>query len=173
MFHFSLSSINNQSKFNHNILAPLGVNLHTARSLSSREEVARDGGEMTPLVGDFYVLHGGDYIARVRVHHLYGDVDERFLAVGQHEVRAHLPIHFCVISLCHGRHGGVMYARVERIIGLARGHVEARGEEALVGDAHLQVLDGWQGFALFYQVVVGFHVGGDKAVCSRLPRRWR
>ena len=146
------------------VLAPLGVNLHTARRLSCRKEVARNGGEMPPLVGDFYVLHGGDNIARVRVHHLYGDVDKRFLAVGQHEVRAHLPVHFRVISLCHGRHGGVMYARVERIVGLARGHAEARGEEALVGDAYLQVLDGRQGFALAYQVVVGCHVCGDKAV---------
>ena len=64
------------------VLAPLGVNLHTARRLSCRKEVARNGGEMAPLVGDFYVLHGGDNIARVRVHHLYGDVDKRFLAVG-------------------------------------------------------------------------------------------
>ena len=119
---------------------------------------------MAPLVGYLDVLHGGHGLARIRVHHLYGDVDKRFLAVGQHEVRAHLPVHFRVISLCHGRHGGVMYARVERIVGLARGHAEARGEEALVGDAHLQVLDGWQGFALFYQVIVGFHVCGDKAV---------
>ena len=126
--------------------------------------MTRDGSKVAPLVGDFYVLHGGDCLARVRVNHLYGDVDERFLAVGQHEVRAHLAVHFCVISLGHGRHGGVVYARVKRIVGLARGHVEACGEEALVGDAHLQVLDGRQGFALFYQVVIRFHVGGDKAV---------
>ena len=126
--------------------------------------MARNGGEMAPLVGYLNVLHGGDCLARVRVNHLYGDVDKRFLAVGQHEVRAHLSVHFCVIPLGHGRHGGVMYARVERIVGLARGHVEARGEEALVGDAHLQVFDRRQGFALVHQVVVGFHVGGDKAV---------
>ena len=151
-------------KFNHNIITPLGVNLHTARRLACRKEVARNSSEIAPLVGYLDVLHGGDYIARVRVHHLYGDVDERFLAVGQHEVRAHLSVHFCVISLGHGRHGGVMYARVERIVRLARGHVEARGEEALVGDAHLQVLDGREIFALTYQVVVSFHVSGDKAV---------
>ena len=70
------------------IITPFDVNLHTARSHSSRKEVTRNGGEMAPLVGDFYMLHGGDYIARVRVHHLYGDGNKRFLAVGQHKVRA-------------------------------------------------------------------------------------
>ena len=57
-----------------------------------------------------------------------------------------------------------MYARVERIVRLARGHVEARGEEALVGDAHLQILDVGQGFALFYQVIIRFHVGSNQTV---------
>ena len=119
---------------------------------------------MAPLVGDFNVLHGGDCLARVRVHHLYGDVDERFLAVGQHKVRAHLAVHFCVISLRYGRHGGVVYARVECIVRLACSYIKSRREEALVGDAHLQVLDGRKVFTVFYQVEITFHIIGYEAV---------
>ena len=147
-----------------NVISPLGVDLHTARHLARREEVSRDGGEVSPPVGHIDVLHGGHRLARVGVHHLYGDGGEGFLAVGQHEVRTHLAVLLSVIVLGHGRLGGVVYARVERVVGPARSHVESRREEALVGDAHLQVSDVRQVLALLDQVAVGFHIGGDQAV---------
>ena len=111
--------------------------MHAARGLARREEVPGDGGEVPPTVGYLDVLHSGDRLARGDVHQLEGDGDKRLLVARQHEVRAHQAVRRSVVSLGHGRHGGIVYARIERIVGLARGYVEAGGEEALVGDARL------------------------------------
>ncbi len=154
-------------KLNDDVFVPLGIDLYAARGLARREEVPGDGGEVPPTVGYLDVLHGGDRLARGDVHQLQGDGDKRLLVARQYEVRAYLTGRGFLISLGCGRGGGVVYARVERIVGLARGYVEAGGEEALVGDARLQLLDRRQGIALGYQVAVGFHVGSYQAVLGK------
>ena len=60
--------------------------------------------------------------------------------------------------------GGITDADVERIVGLACGYIETSREESLVGDAHLQVLDGREVFTVFYQVEITFHIIGYEAV---------